>query len=511
MPINLVHETLETQAAERGGKKYLIFGKEKFSYREINSKAQKFANLLTTRGFKKGDRICLMLENSPEFFISFFGILKAGCICIPINTFFIKEEVAYIINDSESKLFITSGDFGEVADGLDKRCPTLKTIMTFEDTKFMSENIYKLITRMNDSKQNITLTSEDLAVFVYSSGTTGHPKGAMLTHGNMVSNAYACLVRFHVTYNDVFLLFLPSFHSYALMTCVLLPTYVGSSIIILGSVNDLKKKSFRNILLFQRPTFFLGVPQVYTALLRAKMPTWFIKFFYPIKLHVSGGAPLPEDTLVRFAEKFRHPIIEGYGLSEASPVVSVNKLDHQKPMSVGPALDGVEVKVVNENELELSAGEVGELIVKGPNVMKGYWNMPGLTDMTLRNGWLFTGDLAKIDEDGFIYIVDRKKDLIIVKGINVYPREIEEHLHKHPAVDAAAVIGLPDKNSGEIPVAYIKPKAGMSINEKEIKAYLRQYLAHFKIPKQIQECNDMPMTATGKVLKRELKRRVLGI
>ena len=511
MPIKLVHQTLETQAAERGGKKYLTFDKEKFSYREINSKAQKLANLLNTRGFQKGDRICLMLENSPEFFISFFGILKAGCICIPINTFFIKEEVAYIINDSEAKLFITSADFAEVADSISKKCPTLKTVMTFEDTKFMSENIYRLLNKMTDAKLDIELTSDDLAVFVYSSGTTGHPKGAMLTHGNMVANAYACLMRFHVTTSDVFLLFLPSFHSYALMTCVLLPTYVGSSIIILGSVNDLKKKSFRNILLFQRPTFFLGVPQVYTALLKAKMPAWFIKFFYPVKLHVSGGAPLPEETLVKFREKFKHPIIEGYGLSEASPVVSVNRLDFQKPMSVGPALDGVEVKVVNENEMELPAGQVGELIVKGPNVMKGYWNMPGLTDMTLRNGWLFTGDLAKIDEDGYIYIVDRKKDLIIVKGINVYPREIEEQLHKHEAVDAAAVIGLPDRNSGEIPVAYIKPKQGMTISEKEVKAYLRNYLAHFKIPKQVHICEDMPMTATGKVLKRELKKRVLNI
>jgi len=234
MPINLVQETLETQAAERGGKKYLIYGKEKFSYREINSKAQKFANLLTTRGFKKGDRICLMLENSPEFFISFFGILKAGCVCVPINTFFIREEVAYIINDSEAKLFITSSDFAEVADGITEKCQTLKTVMTFEDTKFMSENIYRLITKMTDAKKEIPLTSEDFAVFVYSSGTTGHPKGAMLTHGNMTANAYACLMRFNVTYNDVFLLFLPSFHSYALMTCVLLPTYVGSSIIILG-------------------------------------------------------------------------------------------------------------------------------------------------------------------------------------------------------------------------------------------------------------------------------------
>ncbi|MGE4317883.1 MAG: long-chain-fatty-acid--CoA ligase [Deferribacterales bacterium] len=511
MPIDLVHKALEEQASLRGSKKYLTFDKDKYSYREINSKANKLANLLHKRGINKGDRVAVMLENSPEFFISLFGILKAGCVCIPINTFFIQAEVVYIINDSGAKLFVTSSAFKEVAEEITDKCPSLKTVMTYEDTKFQSENIVRLINKVTDKKPEVEIRPEDHAVFIYSSGTTGHPKGAMLTHFNLVSNAKGCLERFRVTVNDRFLLFLPSFHAYALMTCVILPTYAGSSIIILGSVADLKKKSFRNILLFQRPTFFLGVPQVYTALIRSKMPRWFVKFVYPVRLHVSGGAPLPEETLIRFREKFKRPIVEGYGLSEASPVVSCNTLERQKALSVGPALPGVEVKIVDENEVEQPVGTVGELIVKGPNVMTGYWNMPGLTDMTLRNGWLFTGDLAKLDEEGYIYIVDRKKDLIIVKGINVYPREIEELLHKHEAIEAAAVIGLPDKNSGEIPVAYIKPKPGLTISETDIKGYLRKSLAHFKIPKHIHLCEDMPMTATGKVLKRELKRRVLNI
>lgn len=511
MPINLVHETLEEHASLRGSKKYLIFGNQKFSFREINSKAAKLANLLITRGMQKGDRVCVMLENSPEFLVSFFGVLKAGCVCIPVNTFFVQNEVAYIINDSGAKFIITSSEFKDIAKGLPEKCSSLKSILTYDDTTdFTSENIVRLINKMTDDKPKVALTPEDTAVFVYSSGTTGHPKGAMLTHRNMVANIEGCLDRFKVTYNDRFLLFLPSFHAYALMTCVLLPTYAGSSIIILSSVNDLKKKSFRNILLFQRPTFFLGVPQVYTAMLKAKMPAWFIKFFYPVRLHISGGAPLPEDTLKRFKEKYSHPIVEGYGLSEASPVVSVNMMDWQKPLSVGKPLKDVQVKIVDENEVELPIGQVGELIVKGPNVMKGYWNMPGLTDITLRNGWLFTGDLAKLDEDGFIYIVDRKKDLIIVKGINVYPREIEELLHKHEAIEIAAVIGLPDVKNGEIPVAYVKPKSGNTLTEKDIKAYLRGSLAHFKIPKQINICDDLPMTATGKVLKRELKKRVLN-
>ncbi|PLX69904.1 MAG: long-chain fatty acid--CoA ligase [Denitrovibrio sp.] len=510
MSIDLVHACIETQAKKRGKKTYLYFNDEKHSYNDINISANKLANLLISKGVNKGDRVAIMLENSPQFFIAYFGILKAGAIAIPVNTFLKQEEVAYMINDSEAKLFITSQAFDTVATDIGKVCEDLINTLAFHETSFVSENINVTTKDMDDKNINMDITTDDLAVFIYSSGTTGHPKGAMLTHANMTSNAIGCLARFKVSVKDKFLLFLPAFHSYAMMTCVVLPTYVGSSIIILESVNDLKKKTFKKILLYKRPTFFLGVPQVYIALIKSKMPKFFIKYLYPIRLHVSGGAPLPEETLEQFKAKYNQPIIEGYGLSEASPVVAANRRKMQKPLSVGPALKGIEVRIVDENEKELPIGEVGELIVKGPNVMKGYWNMPELTEKTLRNGWLFTGDLAKLDDEGYIYIVDRKKDLIIVKGMNVYPRELEEVLHKHEDVEAAAVIGLPDKSSGEIPVAYIKPKEGVEIDEKAIKAYLKEHLANYKLPKHIYIKNDLPMTATGKILKRELKDKVLN-
>jgi long-chain acyl-CoA synthetase len=506
----MVHACLELQASKRGGKKYLLFNDDKYTYGDINSKANQVANLLLNKGIEKGDRVSIMLENSPEFFIAYFGILKAGAIVVPVNTFLKQEEVTYMINDSGAKLFITSQSFDHVATGITDNCKDLIDVLAFHETSFDSNNINVEVKELSDAKPEVDITTDDYAVFIYSSGTTGHPKGAMLTHHNMISNAAACLTRFKVGVKDKFLLFLPAFHSYAMMTCVVLPTYVGSSIIILGSVNDLKKKSFKKVLLYKRPTFFLGVPQVYTALIKSKMPKFFIKYLYPIRLHVSGGAPLPEDVLDQFKAKFNKPIIEGYGLSEASPVVAANKLKKQKPLSVGPALKGIEVKIVDENEKELKVGEVGELIVRGPNVMSGYWNMPELSEKTVRNGWLFTGDLAKLDDEGYIYIVDRKKDLIIVKGINVYPREIEEVLHKHESVEAAAVIGLPDKSSGEIPVAYVKPKDDVEITEKELKAYLKEHLANFKLPKSIHIETDLPMTATGKILKRELKDIVLN-
>jgi len=510
MSIDLVHKCLETQAKRHARKKYLFFNDESFNYCEINKRANKVAHLIKTKGLVKGDRICLMLENSPEFFIAYYGILKAGCVAIPVNTFLKQEEVAYMLNDSGAKYLITSQNFDFVATDINNLCDNLKGVLAFHETSFDSENINVSSKNLSDADLDLPISDKDLAIFIYSSGTTGHPKGAMLTHSNLISNAVACLSRFKVTTGDKFLLFLPAFHSYAMMTCVILPTYVGSSIIILESVNDLKKKSFKNILLYKRPTFFLGVPQVYVALIKSKMPKFFIKFLYPIRLHVSGGAPLPEEILEQFKLKFNRPIIEGYGLSEASPVVAANKLEIQKPLSVGPALKGVEVNIVDENEKQVPVGQVGELIVKGPNVMQGYWNMPELTEKTLRNGWLFTGDLAKLDEEGYIYIVDRKKDLIIVKGMNVYPREIEEVLHKHEKIEAAAVIGLPDKASGEIPVAYVKPKDGIELTEHEIKIYLKEHLANYKLPKHVYIEINLPMTATGKILKRELKEKVLN-
>lgn len=510
MHIDLVHKCLETQTKKHGRKKFLFYNDDTYTYNDVNKHSNRVCALLTDKGLKKGDRVAVMLENSPEFFFSYFAVLKAGAIVVPVNTFLKQEEVAYMINDSGSKFFITSQTFDYVATGIKNRCEVLEGVFAFTETSFDSENIFVSAENMPDTNPENDINTEDLAIFIYSSGTTGHPKGAMLTHYNLTSNAQGCCARFKISVKDRFLLFLPAFHSYAMMTCVVLPTYTGSSIIILGSVNDLKKKTFKKILLYKRPTFFLGVPQVYIALIKSKMPKFFIKYLYPIRLHVSGGAPLPEEILEQFRAKFYKPIIEGYGLSEASPVVSANSLKVQKPLSVGPALKDVQVRIVDENEKELPVGEVGELIVKGPNVMKGYWNMPELTEKALRNGWLFTGDLAKLDDEGYIYIVDRKKDLIIVKGINVYPREIEEVLHKHEKVEAAAVIGLPDKSSGEIPVAYVKPKEDVEVTDKELKAYLKEHLANYKLPKHVYIETDLPMTATGKILKRELKDKVLN-
>ena len=505
MKFNSLGEMFISNAERLKRKKFIFFENRVYSYSDAMSRIFHFAGLLKSRGLKKGDRVGVLLENSPEFIFSVFSIFLNGAIAVPINTFLKHDEIAYILRDSGAKFLITSQSFDEETGGFD--------IETLEGVLHAENDTIKELKGSESAKGDFAVSEsnlDDVAILIYTSGTTGNPKGAMLTHKNLISNVDACNQAFKIKKNDRFLLFLPMFHSYAFTTCIMLPTFTGCSIIILKSVMDLKKKSFKNILLFKRPTFFLGVPQVYTALTKSKLPQWFIKFLYPVRIHVSGGAPLPEEILKGFVEKFKRPILEGYGLSEASPVVSVNREEFQKPYSVGPALPGVDVKVVDDNEVEVPTGEVGELIVKGPNVMKGYWNMPEATSMTIRNGWLFTGDFARVDSDGFIYIVDRKKDLIIVKGINLYPREIEELIYTYEGVEAAAVIGIPDKASGEVPVAYVMPKEGANISGEDLKEFLKSKLANFKIPKHVYVTNELPITATGKVLKRKLKEQVLA-
>lgn len=506
MKFKNLSEMFLSVAEENRRKKFLFFENKVYKFIDTKNIVIKIAKTLSKEGLQKGDRVGVLIENSPEFVFTVFAIFLTGAIAVPINTFLKKDEIEYILSNCDAKFLISSESFYSEINAI--KLKNLKKIYSVNDGKL--PNILTLSENESLDFSPPEIDLEDEAVLIYTSGTTGNPKGATLTHKNLLSNIKACCEAFEIKKNDRFLLFLPMFHAYTFTTSILIPAYTGCSIIILRSVMELKKKSFKKVLLFKRPTFFLGVPQVYTALSRAKLPGWFIKFLYPVRIHVSGGAPLPEEILNEFTNKFKMPILEGYGLSEASPVVSVNRLEKQKPYSVGPALNGVEVKVVNDDEEELPIGEIGEIIVKGPNIMKGYWGMPEATNQTIRNGWLFTGDMGKLDEDGFIYIVDRKKDLIIVKGINLYPREIEELLYAYPGVAAAAVIGIPDKASGEVPVAYVMSTEGAKLDANRIKEYLKKHLANFKIPRHIYIVDELPLTATGKVLKRKLRDEVLS-
>ena len=500
----------EANAKHRPKEAVLLIDERKVDNLRLKQKVDTFARFLEFSAVKSGDKVAIIVANSEEFIISFLAVTKIGAIAVPINTFLKHEEFAYIVSDAKAKLLICSPEFSKETNQLLHVSPIEKIVWTGHYDKLDEQNYSFLeITGSMETHEQLTNPPglDDLACIIYTSGTTGKPKGAMLSYRNMFSNMVAADEVFQITPKDRFIVYLPMFHSFTLTVMVLLPLYASASLVIVKSVFP-----FSNVMkqtLLKRVTIFLGVPTVYNALLKAKIP-WYFMWFNKVRLFISGSAPLSEQAINDFSKRFkRASLLEGYGLSECSPAVAVNRSEKQKPLSVGPALPGYEVKIVNDEMMELPLGEVGEIIVKGDCVMQGYYNRPDATDETIVNGWLRTGDLGKMDEDGFVYIVDRKKDLIISKGINIYPREIEEVLYKYEGIDACAVIGIKNNSGDEEVLAFIQLKEDVEqIPEKELRQYLKAHLANFKLPRHIYTVEELPKNATGKVLKRVLKDHV---
>jgi long-chain acyl-CoA synthetase len=491
-------------------RKAIIFGRKKFTYQDLYKKSSGVACGLKENGIKKGERVALLLDNSPEFVFSYFGALMAGAIVVPINHMFKRDEIKYILEDSESSCLITSSVYTETAQELNVIVDSLKYVFY---TNQEAPNALSLVPYL--AGRNITTSSwaesglqrNDTAVFLYTSGTTGHPKAAMLTHDNLLANAASASRLINVNPKDTFICFLPLFHSFAATVCMIMPLYKGSRVVILKSPRPIKKllRSIRK----NRITIFVGIPSIYSILKDIKLPKFLPRFllrlFNPIRLAISGAAALPVKVFLSFEKKYGIPLLEGYGLTEASPVVSLNPLrGRRKGGSIGLPLPDVSVKIIDDKDRQLGAEEVGELCVKGPNVMQGYFKKDKETQETLKNSWLLTGDMAKIDSDGYITIMGRKKEMVNVRGLNVYPREIEEVLYQNPNIKEAAVIGIPDPHKGEAPKGFVVLKAGADLTEHEIILYLRQHLALYKVPKQIEIRNDLPKNASGKILKRLL-------
>ncbi len=503
---NNFYELITYQSKERSKKVALFVGDEKITYSMILQKADRLAAFLAKKGVKKGDKIALFLRNSAEFVYTIFAASKLGALLVPINTFLKEEELSFILEDSASTILIASSIYSDVIKASEVHHMCKLILWEGEIPEAKETDHYGFDEAINfDGKVDANPNAlEDTAVIIYTSGTTGRPKGAMLTHKNIFSNSRSGIKHINLKPKDRVIIFLPMFHSFTFSVGTILPLYGGGSIVIIQSLQP-----FSNIFkqtLMKRVTIFFGVPDVYNALAKAKFP-WYFMWFNNLRAFISGAAPLQSKTLDAMAMKFRRAkLLEGYGLSEAGPAVCMNTLEKQKAGSVGTALAGYEIKIVDEDLMEVTRGEIGDIIVKGDNVMKGYLGHSEATDETIVNGWLLTGDMGYLDEEDFLYIVDRKKDLIINKGINIYPREIEEMIDRFEGVNASAVIGINDENSGEIPVAYIELEEGIpTIKESEIKSYLREHLANFKIPKHIYIIDELPKNATGKVLKRALK------
>src|SRR3954447_24800727 len=464
------------------------------TYSALDEAVGRAAGLLRARGIGPGDRLGLQLPNVPYFPIVYFGALRIGAVVVTMNPLLKAREVAYHLKDSGARLLVAWPDFADAATGGAEESGA-DCVLTqpgeFEQMLGAVDPIEDVVDRADD----------DPAVIIYTSGTTGSPKGATLTHDNLTSGAAAARELVDISPDDVTVATLPLFHVFG-MNSVMNACLVNGGLLTLlprfepGKVLELIQRD--------RATVFAGVPTMFSALLNH--PERESHDTGSLRLCISGGAAIPVEVLRGFDEAFGATILEGYGLSETTGMGSFNLPDRErKPGSIGVPIGGTEMKVVDDDGNELPQGEPGEILMRGPFVMKEYWNKPEATEETMAGGWFRTGDIAKVDEDGYFFIVDRKKELIIRGGYNVYPREIEEVIYTHPAVREAAVVGVPHDELGEEVAAAVAVRDGEEVSPDELRAFVKERVAAYKYPRQIWLVDDLPKGPTGKILKREIE------
>jgi long-chain acyl-CoA synthetase len=464
-------------------------------YAALEAGSQRVAGMLQAMGVQPGDRVGIMLPNTPHFPLAYYGALRLGAIVVPMNPLLSKREVAFYLENSGAKLLLAWHGFAESAQGGAEQVEGAEVLL------IEPEDIAKRVGAAEPIVEVAHKDGDDTAVVLYTSGTTGHPKGAELTHHSIGSNVAACLPLYKPTENDVLFGGLPFFHVFG-QTCTLnVAVAAGAEVTLLPRFDP---TTALEIIQRDKVTVFMGVPTMHGAVLhhpkRGDYDTSSLRLF------VSGGSALPVEVLRGVEKEFGAPILEGYGLSETSPVASFSRMELEKKAgSIGVAIDGVQLRVVDDAGEEVATGEVGELQVKGPNVMKGYWKNPEATKAAISaDGWFSTGDMAKKDEDDFYFIVDRKKDLIIRGGYNVYPREVEEVLYEHPAVAEAAVIGIKHEELGEEVAAAVSLKSGAQVTADELRDFVKEQVAAYKYPRHVWIVDELPKGPTGKILKREI-------
>ncbi|WP_087972393.1 long-chain-fatty-acid--CoA ligase [Oceanobacillus rekensis] len=481
----------------------ITFFNQTYTYTQLDKMIKNVASSLSNIGVAKGDTVALMLPNCPQYPISYYAALMCGATIVQINPMYKSSELLHVLNDSGAEVIIVLESLlpriEEVKDAT--LISTIIPVSIESDCKF---NDY-----LKDKGLPIPTVDinpmEDIAVLQYTGGTTGRSKGAMLSHYNLVANIVQSYATSQVKINkgeERVLTITPLFHVYGMTSCMNLTFYIGGNLIL---VPRFDVKETVNVIEQTKPTIFPGVPTMYIALLNYYKERKFD--LSCLKTCSSGSAPLPVEVIQTFNKTSGSIVAEGYGLSEASPTTHRNPIvGIQKPGSVGIPILNTDAKIVDSvtGGEALAVGEVGELVVKGPQIMKGYWNMPEETNQVLRHGWLYTGDLAKIDEDGYFYIVGRKKEMIIASGYNVYPVEIEDVIYTHPKVLEAAVIGVPDKYRGETAKAVVALKEKEHLTEEELILFCREKLAAYKVPHSVEFVDEFPKTSVGKILKRKL-------
>ncbi|MBD8868264.1 long-chain-fatty-acid--CoA ligase [Nocardioides donggukensis] len=509
---------LEDSARSYPDRDAIVFGDTRLTYAQVDGAANQVANALVERGIQPGDKVALSCPNLPYFSIVYYGILKAGGTVVPLNVLLKGREVAYHLADSEAKAYLCFegtaelpiGQAGHEGFGQTDGCEHFLMITadpSAESPIEGTETLGAAMAAQPPTFETVATDEDDTAVILYTSGTTGQPKGAELRHRNMHSNALtgADLFGADADNPDTYLCVLPLFHSFGQTVIQNSGFAYGGTVVMLPRF---EAEPALKLMMSEKVTFFAGVPTMYWGLLGALDDTVDVKLLAKtLRVAVAGGAALPVEVHKSFQERFGVTILEGYGLSETSPVASFSKWGEDVRVgSIGVPIPGVEMKLIQDDWSEVEDGPdaVGEIAIKGPNIMKGYYNRPDATDESIRDGWFRSGDLGRRDEDGWYYIVDRSKDMIIRGGFNVYPREIEEVLMSHEDVSLAAVIGVPHESHGEEIKAVVIRNEGASVTEDELVAWGKEQMAGYKYPRVVEFVDDLPMTATGKILKREL-------
>ena len=506
MSLNLAHY-LDISAQANPGKVALMLDDIKLPYIALAGAVKKVANILSGMGIKKGDKVAMMIPNTPHFPIIYYGILNAGAAVVPLNCLLKAPEIQYVLEDSDAEAFFTWKAFEEestVAFRDTETCRNFIVVSTPDDTSTPAagESFMALMNSASPEFNMVQTMPDDTASILYTSGTTGAPKGAELTHFNIFFNAlYAKDYLIKMQDDDIGLAVLPLFHTFG-QTCVMNTAIMSGATLTMLPQFDTKK--MLEIIQRDKVTSMAAVPTMYYWMLATESSGDYD--LSSLRIAVSGGSAMPVDVLERFEKRYGIRILEGYGLTETSPIASFTVADGPpKPGSIGKPIWGVDMKLMKEDGTFTGPDEIGEVVIRGHNLMKGYYNKPTATEKAIVDGWFHTGDLAKVDDEGFFYIVDRKKDLIIRGGMNVYPREIEEVLFAYPDILEVCVVGVPDEARGEEVKAYVVLKPDTDATVEDLRKYCEERMARYKVPKEMEVMDALPKGPTGKVLKRKLR------
>lgn len=472
----------------------VIDGTKRITYGELESMVKRYQSYFYRCGIRAGENVGLLSRNSVEYIFCYMAIASLGAVVVPVNFQLSDREIAYIVKDAEMNFFITNQSIDLDQALANQAYHKNLTVLRISDIVCA---VKEQDAATDEFLQRVTMTDQDTCVIIYTSGTTGNPKGAVLSHQNLTSNAKMFKEALNICSHDNILCVLPMYHCFAWTCAVLNPLLTGATVTI---IETFAPKETLEVIKTERISILYLVPAICSLFTRLAD----VKDLSTVRFIVVGGTTLPLKVAEDFTAKFGIELLEGYGLSEASPVVAVNRPGKVKVGSIGLALSGVRVAIVNEQGEEMPKGQVGELIVQGENVMKAYFHLPKESERVLSDGWLHTGDMAYQDEDGYIFVVDRLKDMIISNGENIYPREIEEVLYTYPGIIEAAVVGVADKLRGQAGAAFIVMEEGKSLQKKALKEYLQANLALYKIPREFHVVDVLPKSQTGKILKRLL-------